>query len=142
MAPPLHYHLSMLRICLVALIVSAGCDLGTVPIPGGPGVTPGTDAGATPQGTTPQQSFTDNVYPVIQPKCGGCHATQAPAFSAATAAASYAAIVALPTAVGTFDAATAPILTKVAAGHNGTSYTPAQSAAISAWLAAEKAAGR
>lgn len=132
----------MFRISLVALIVSAGCDLGTVTGPGGVNPTPGVDAGTTPSGMTPEQSFTANVYPVIQPKCGGCHVGQTPAFSAATAAASYAAIVALPTVVGTFVPASAPMLTTVAAGHKGVTYTTADIAAITAWLNAEKAAGR
>ena len=132
----------MLRISLVALIVSAGCDLGTVTGPGGTNPTPGVDAGSNPQGTTAQQSFTANVYPVLGPKCGGCHASQLPAFAPATAAASYAAIVALPTVVGTFVPASAPILTTVAAGHKGTTYTTMDIASITAWLDAEKAAGR
>jgi len=141
-APALHNLSVMLRMSLVALMVSAGCDLGTVPITGGPNPTPGVDAGSMPQGMTAQQNFTANVYPIIQPKCGGCHGGQVPAFSAATAAASYALIVALPAVVGTFDPATAPILTTIAAGHKGVTYATVESSAISAWLSAEKAAGR
>lgn len=130
----------MLRTCLF-LFLAAGCDLGTVTGPGGTNpATPGVDAGMIPPGTTPQQSFTANVYPVLQAQCAGCHTTGGNAnFCAATAAAAYTAIVGQPTVVGTFDPATAPLLTKIAAGHNGTAYTTTQSSAISAWLSAEKA---
>ena len=130
----------MLRTCLV-LLFAAGCDLGTVPLPGnGSNPLPGVDAGGIPMNTG-QQNFTANVYTVLEGQCAGCHTAGGNAnFCAATAAAAYTAIVGIAAVVGTFDPATAPLLTKIAGGgHNGTSYTAAQSAAITAWLNQENA---
>jgi hypothetical protein len=51
----------------------------------------------------------------------------------------YALDTSLPALVGTFDKATAPILTKIAGGHNAT-YTATESGNIASWLDAEKMA--
>ncbi len=132
----------MVRLSLALIAMVAACDLGTVPITGGPGPgpNPGVDAGTTP-GTTGIQSFTTSVYPILQGQCVGCHEAGGNAnFCAATATGAYSAIIALPSVVGTFVASTAPVLTKVAGGHNGTAYTAANINAITTWLNLEKAA--
>jgi hypothetical protein len=130
----------MFRISTAVLILLAGCDLGTVAITGGPNPTPGVDGGTTPGGGG-MALFTSSVYSTLQGKCVGCHTTSPnPNFCAADATTAYGLIVALPAVVGTFDPATAPILTTIAAGHNGVTYATTDISSITAWLNAEKAA--
>ena len=86
-------------------------------------------------------NYTANIYPILEGKCAGCHTSAGNAnFCAATAAGSYSAIVALPAVVGTFVAASAPVLTKIAGGHQGVTYATVESDNITTWLNLEKAA--
>jgi hypothetical protein len=83
--------------------------------------------------------FDMNVAPVLMAKCAGamCHGGTgtSPLKFIGTAALSqyYLTVTSYSQVVGTFDKATAPILTKISAGHFAT-YTPTEITNIGAWL--------
>jgi hypothetical protein len=92
-----------------------------------------------------RQLFETNVYPIISSKCGSCHSSSGPVgnvtgFVAPTATDAYVTAVGYQALVGDWTPTGAPILLKVAAGHNGTSYTQADKDNIAAWLNKELAA--
>ncbi len=131
----------MVRLPLVLVLLTAACDLGTVAGPGGTNPTPGVDAGGVTPSNTGIQTFTASVYPILESKCSGCHTTSPnPNFCSDTATSSYTLITTLPAVVGTFDPTTAPVLTTIAAGHNGVTYAPTDISTITGWLNQEKAA--
>lgn len=132
--PTMRLQLTLASVFLLA----AGC-VGDVGGGGGGGpVDPGPDAGADP-GVAAKTQFTGNVFPILA-KCSGgaCHdvgATSAALahWHAPTADATYTSITSQPTIVGTFTSI-APILTKIAPGHQGLTYSPAEVTKISNWL--------
>jgi hypothetical protein len=107
----------------------------------------GNDDGGNPAGgdlTVAKQLFDQNVYPALTAKCtgGACHSETATGSTltrfVATdpslgwqIATNYAAL------VGNYAASAAPILTHVAPGHQGTSWTSDEVTKITAWLTAE-----
>jgi hypothetical protein len=122
----------------VASLGAVGCvgDLqGTDPDPG-TGSDPGTG------GDTAKTQYEAAVAPVLTAKCAGCHTAGHPSgnttgFVDSNAATAYATITGYVAVVGSFDAATAPVLTKIAAGHNNVTYTSAELGKITTWLNAE-----
>lgn len=138
-----------MRAVLLAAIASmglVGCvgqldQMGTPP-PGSVGS--GTNPNPTPNSMA-KQMFDQNVYPIISSKtaasgCGmaGCHmvgnspgSTQ---FVAADTTDGYATATSYQALVGNFAPSSAGILTQIAVGHNGRTYTAAEQQAITDWL--------
>ena len=100
----------------------------------------GVDGGVTTaQGRT---LYKQNVHPVMN-RCTGtaCHSVGGTGggqskFADASGDISYDAIVKAPLIVGTFTS-TAGVLTKIAGGHNGITYSAPEISSITAWLAKE-----
>jgi len=139
----------MRNILLTAVMAAGlvGCVGGidtTNPDPTGPGSDPTTNP--TPTGDPAQSKtlFDANVYPVLAAKCKSCHSStaplpQAPGFVAPAVTDGYSIAHGYGALVGDLSPS-APILSIVVAGHNGTSYTPDETSKITGWLAAELAA--
>ena len=138
---------SVLLATVIASMGLVGCvgqldDMGGTTQPGPVGG--GTNPNPTPNSQA-KKMFDDNVYPIISSKTAvsgcamaGCHmvgnspgSTQ---FLAATAADGYATATSYQALVGNFTPASAGILTQVAAGHNGRSFTAAEQQSITDWL--------
>ena len=139
----------MRNILLTAVLAGlVGCVGGidtTNPDPTGPG-DPTTPGDPTKPGDASQAKplFDSDVYPILDAKCKSCHNStsplpQAPGFVAPTATDGYSVAHGYGSLVGDLSPS-APILSIVAQGHNGTSYTPTETSKITAWLAAELAA--
>lgn len=115
-----------------------GGDDGTV----GPGTNPNPNPDS--QG---RKKFEQNVYPIIKAPgtasdCVTCHSSTGPAgnlagFVAPDLAGAYATVTSYQTVVGNFAPSAAGILTKIAGGHQGRTYTQAQLDTISDWLNTE-----
>lgn len=139
-----------MRALLLAAVASmslVGCvgQLDTMP-PSQP-VGSGTNPNPTPNSMA-KQMFEQNVYPIISSKTAasgcalaGCHmignspgSTQ---FLAADLSNAYGTITSYQALVGNFTPPSAGILTKIAAGHSGRSYTDAEKTSITNWLAQE-----
>ena len=91
-------------------------------------------------------AFDTGVYPIISAtgRCVSCHSAAGPSgndtgFVATTAADGYTTAVGYVALVGDLTPAGAPILAKIAAGHEGQSYTDPEKTAITTWLSAELA---
>ncbi len=88
-------------------------------------------------------AFENEVFPILQSKCAGCHSgatAVATPFVGATLAAAYTTATGFGSVVGDYTSTGAPILTKVtavASGHQGQTYLPAESTTITEWLALE-----
>jgi nitrate/TMAO reductase-like tetraheme cytochrome c subunit len=140
-----------MRNILLAVVAAAGlvgCVGGidsTMPAnPPDQGVGGGTSGSAAQAART---SFETNVYPIIsaQGRCVTCHSSSGPVgnitgFVAPAAANGYVTAVGYQALVGDWTPTGAPILTKIAAGHNGMSYTADEQTKITSWLNAELAA--
>lgn len=90
-----------------------------------------------------QALFDANVYPIFTASCGGssCHASDASGatltrFVDKSATTAWATATSYTGLVGNFTTS-APVLTKLANGHKGVSYTTAQKDSITQWLAKE-----
>lgn len=85
---------------------------------------------------TAHQMFDQNVYPTIKNKCGGCHSPGAPQtnFVASAASDGYTTATNYVALVGDFSPSDAPILTKIAAGHNSIAYSSDELSKITTWL--------
>lgn len=122
-------------------LLATGCVAGGFD-PAGPG---GDDGEDPIQNGAAAQNYKTNVHPIMTAKCtnGSCHAQTGVmglyGFAVANADASYTQMVALPTLVGTYTAASSGLITKIkqAGGHNAVVYTPAEETKIGAWLSAE-----
>jgi hypothetical protein len=123
----------------------AGLTIGATGCVGG---LEGTDPDPTPPNptgdATAKELFETNVAPTTTAKCSGCHTAGHPSgnvtgFVDANQATAYDTIVGYVAVVGSFDSGTAPILTKIAAGHQGLSYTQTQLSQITEWLDKEVA---
>jgi cytochrome c553 len=124
-------------------LLAALSVFGLVGCVGGIDETPPTSVppGGTPTGTATNAKplFDSDVYPIIKAKCASCHSAAGPVgnvtgFVGASTADGYQTAISYAALVSNFTASTAPILTKVAAGHNGQTYTPAETTSISGWL--------
>ncbi|MBA3818033.1 MAG: hypothetical protein H0X17_04030 [Deltaproteobacteria bacterium] len=124
------------------LLLATGC-IGQVGEEQAPDNTTTPDAGTTTDPTKKGPGvYSRDVHPIML-KCsgGGCHNIDAVSgalgkFYATDAAAGYPKIVAAPTIIGQFSTI-APILTHIAAGHKGVTYTPDEITKITGWLSAE-----
>lgn len=117
-------------------------------IPPDPTPTPNPDP-APPGGVVgsaqSKQLFDTHVYPILSGKCMGCHnasspLTGAPGFVAPSATDGYKIASGSVTLVGDLKPADARILTTIAAGHKGVTYSQTDITNITDWLAAELAA--
>lgn len=127
-------------LALVTALVVAGC-VGDIP-PDTGGTQP--DAGTT-TGSMARTMYKNNVHSITNRCTGGaCHSVTGAAgggtsrFSDSNADTSYDAIVRAPLTIGSFTAASAGILTKIAATHNGITYTAGDISSITNWLNQEK----
>jgi hypothetical protein len=133
---------TLLLSCLLLPIAVAGCLPGLEDLPGG-GEEEEPDEPDPPDATA-RQLFDKNVYPILNDKCsgGGCHGESAPAgnpnFLAAVATQAYDRAIKQPKLVGDFTVAS-PILTKIAPGHKGRTYTTGEVEKITKWLTKEVA---
>lgn len=127
------------------LTVITGLSVGAI---GCVGALNGTDPDPTPPGpagnATAKELFETNVAPTTTAKCSGCHTAGHPTgnvtgFVDSDATKAYDTITGYVAVVGGFDPGTAPLLTKIAAGHQGLSYTQTQLSQITAWLDKEVA---
>ena len=100
----------------------------------------GDDTNPPPTSRTARQMFDQDVYTVLKADCGGCHtATATPLtdktyFVGATADIGYDTATKYTALVSDFSPSDAPILTKIAAGHNNLTYTTDQLGKITTWL--------
>jgi len=118
-------------------ILSVGCG-GLVPIDNGTPDAPGPRPDGQIGGTA-KQLFADTVFSALTAKCAACHgASQAPTFMVTGANATYDNVVASQRLVGSFEPATAGLLTIVDNGHYGITYAAADLAKIVAWLDKER----
>jgi hypothetical protein len=137
-----------MRTSLLAVVAAAGlvgCVGGietSSPPPAGTVGDPGTGNGSA--AAAAKAAFDADVYPIISRSgaCIGCHSASGAvgnitAFVGVTAAEGYNTAVGYQALVGDWTATGAPILTKVAAGHQGMAYSPADKDKITAWLAKE-----
>ncbi len=137
---------------LLALIASlgvAGCVGDVSDMPSSDPVNPPQDNNNPAGGdlTAAKMKFDSDVYPIINMKCSGntCHAQASTGgsvtkFVATNASDGWKVATEYTALVGNFTPTAAPILSKVKAGHNGTSYTTTEEGKIVAWLDAEVAA--
>ncbi len=125
---------------ITALLVLSGCVGGvedidnTGPKPDAPTVT-------AKQGKT---NYIANVHPIMMRCSGaGCHSqptvTGMYGFAIGDASASYEQVIQLPTLIGTYTEASAPIFTKIAGSHQAITYTADDKTKINAWFAQELA---
>jgi hypothetical protein len=134
-----------MRNILLAVVASAGLvgcvggiDMPSDPPPGSVG-DPGNNSAAA---QAARKSFDDNVYSIISAKCISCHSTagavgNGTSFVATEAGQGYTTAASFQAVVGDRTPTGAPILTKVALGHNNTSYSDAEKTKITDWLALE-----
>jgi hypothetical protein len=93
------------------------------------------------QMTAAHRAFEEDVSPILAEKCATCHGASAsgaqPKFLGDGESSYYDQILLYPSVTGDFDPGLAGVLTKIASGHYGVTYTAAQRDAIQDWLAAE-----
>jgi len=120
----------------------------------------GDDNGPVGTGTNPnpnpdsqaRKKFETNVYPIIHnpgavSDCSSCHNATGPAgnvtgFVAPALADAYATVTSYQAVVGNFAPNAAGILTKIAAGHQGRTFSQAQIDSITDWLNTEVSSAR
>jgi hypothetical protein len=116
-----------------------GIDTPTVPNNPPPGSVG--DGGTGPAAQMARQMFDTNVYPIMAgaTRCMQCHSSAGPVgnvtgFVAPNPTDGYVTAVGYQALVGDWTPTGAPILLKIAAGHNGQTYTTDEKSKISAWL--------
>jgi len=112
--------------------------------PNGSGSGSGSGSDNSPAAIAARQAFDTGVYPIISAagRCGSCHSAAGPSgndtgFVGTTAANGYDTAVGYVALIGDLTTAGSPILAKIAAGHEGQSYTTDDKTKITAWLSAE-----
>jgi len=125
-----------------AFLLLTGCvgDVDDINTP--PGGTP--DGGTTPTAKKGKENYVANVHPIMLRCAGaGCHSqggvTGMYGYAIGDAGASYEEVIKLPTLVGTYTQASAPIFTKIQAGHQAITYSATDISKINAWFAQELA---
>lgn len=140
-----------MRNILLAVAAAAGLVgcVGGIDTPAGPSTPPPDGVGGgTTNGTAAadaRKAFDDNVYPIIAGKCTACHSSSGPVgnitgFVAPTPADGYVTAAGYQAVVGDRTPTGAPILTKIALGHNAQTYTDTEKSKITDWLNKELAA--
>jgi hypothetical protein len=114
-----------------------GIDMPSSPPPGSVGDVPNSAAAQAAR-----KAFEDTVYPIVNTKCVACHSAAGPSgnltgFVATSASNGYVTAVGYQALVGDWTPAGAPILLKIAAGHNGVTYSDDEKSKITAWLTDE-----
>lgn len=136
-------------LAVVAAAGLAGCvgGIDTPSVPSSP--PPGSvgDGASGPAAAMARSLFETNVYPILAAtgRCVQCHSSAGPVgnvtgFVAPVATDAYVTAVGYQALIGDWTPTGAPILLKIAAGHNGQSYTGDEKAKITAWLTAELSA--
>jgi hypothetical protein len=107
----------------------------------------GDDDGTSPDGGgntggLARQMFESDVFPILSVKCGaGCHLTSSASstpFVASTVGQAWITTVGFESVVGNFTTTGAPMYTLLVPGpHQGRTFTPAEQAKVTAWLAQE-----
>ena len=140
-----------MRKILLAVVAAGlvGC-VGGIDTPTVPNNPPPGSVGDGPSGPAAQMArsmFETNVYPIMAgaTRCIQCHSSAGPVgnitgFVAPLPADGYVTAVGYQALVGDWTPAGAPILLKIAAGHNGQVYTTDEKSKISGWLNQELAA--
>jgi len=112
--------------------------------PNGSGSGSGSGSDNSAAGIAARQAFDTGVYPIISAagRCVSCHSAAGPSgndtgFVGTTAANGYDTAVGYVALIGDLTTAGSPILAKIAAGHEGQSYTTDEKTKITAWLSAE-----
>jgi len=133
-----------MRNILLAVVAAAGLVgcVGGIDTPSTPppqGVAGGTSG---PAADAARQSFENGVFPVITAKCASCHSSAGPVgnvtgFVATTAGDAYVTAAGFQAVVGDWTPTGAPILLKIAAGHNAQTYSTDDKAKITDWLTKE-----
>jgi len=132
---------------VVAAAVLVGC-VGGIDMPSGDpngsGSNPGSGSDSGQAAAAARQAFDTGVYPIISVagRCVTCHSAAGPSgndtgFVGTTAANGYDTAVGYVALVGDLTPAGSPILAKIAAGHEGQSYTDNEKTLITTWLSAE-----
>jgi hypothetical protein len=136
-------------LAVVAATGLVGCVGGISDTPPPLPTTPPTDGvgggGSGSAAVAARNLFDTTVYPIVAAKCIGCHSSAGAVgnitgFVAPTATDGYVTAVGYQALIGDWTPTGAPILLKVAAGHNGQTYTADEKTKISAWLTQELAA--
>lgn len=139
-----------MRNILFAVVVASGlvgCVGGiddTMNPPPGPGSGSDPGTGGTGGSAAAKTAFDANVYPIIHTKCAACHTSGSPVgnitgFVSSAAADGYTTATGYQALIGSWTP-DAPILSKIALGHNGQTYSDTDKASITDWLAKELAA--
>lgn len=133
-----------MRNILLAVVAAAGLVgcVGGIDTNGPSTPPPDGVGGGTTNGTAAadaRKAFDDNVYAVVSAKCATCHSSSGPVgnvtgFVATTAADGYVTAAGYQALVGDRTPTGAPILTKIAAGHNAQTYTDDEKSKITDWL--------
>lgn len=116
-----------------------GIDMPTTPPDQGVG-----GGGSGSAATAARTAFETNVYPIVAAKCIACHSSAGPSgnvtgFVAPAAADAYVTAVGYQALVGDWTPTGAPILLKIAAGHNAQTYSTDDVQKITDWLNLELA---
>ena len=123
---------------ITAVLLLSGCVGGVDDI----NDPPKTDAGTTTTAKKGKPYYVANVHPIMLRCSGaGCHSQGGVigmyGFAVGDAATSYEEVIKLPTLIGTYTEASAPIFTKISAGHQAITYSVDDKAKINGWFAAE-----
>ncbi|HET9624851.1 MAG TPA: hypothetical protein VFP84_25965 [Kofleriaceae bacterium] len=136
-----------MRNILLAVVVASGLVgcVGGIDDPTTPPTGSGSDTTPPTGGSgEAKAAFDANVYPILAAKCKVCHTSGAPlgnvtGFVDSDATKGYQTAINYVALVGTWTP-DAPILSKIALGHNGQTYTDPEKASITDWLSKELAA--
>jgi len=127
----------------LASLAVTGC-VGELTTEGGTGTGGGTGGGGGggSSSSAARLAYENDVFPVMQTKCGGCHAAAGPVgnvsgFVAPDKSTAHATVIGFTSVVGSFAPTAAPVLLKVQAGHQGIVYSSDETNKITAWLDAE-----
>lgn len=139
-----------MRNILLAIVAASGLVgcVGGIDTPTTPSTPPPEGVGGGGTGSAAvaaRAAFDNNVYPVVAAKCIVCHSSAGPlgnitGFVAPQAADGYVTAVGYQALIGDWTPPGAPILTKIAAGHNNLTYSDPEKSQIADWLNAELAA--
>ena len=136
-----------MRNILLAVVAAAGLMgcVGGIDMPSTPPEQGVGGGGSGSAAVAARKSFDDNVYAIISGKCVGCHSSSGPVgnitgFVAPSATDGYVTATGYQALIGDWTPTGAPILTKIAAGHNAQTYSDTDKSKIIDWLNLELSA--
>ncbi|TMQ16582.1 MAG: hypothetical protein E6J90_23560 [Deltaproteobacteria bacterium] len=138
-----------MRNILLAVVAAAGLVgcVGGIDMPSTPPEQGVGGGGSGSAAVAARKSFDDNVYAIIAAsgKCVGCHSSSGPVgnitgFVAPSATDGYVTATGYQALIGNWTPTGAPILTKIAGGHNGMTYSDTDKSKIIDWLNLELSA--